>query len=280
MTHILDKTEIADAAAAIGRSETQTMLLDAESLRRFHLAIGGDGDVSNRPPVMAHWAWFLPGPRDNEIGADGHARRGGFLPALPSLPRRMFASTRVQFDVPLVLNEVATLTTSITDVVHKSGRSGDLVFVTVERTVEQAGKSALSETQTLVYRGASKEALPQPKLANDAAEVPDDGRVYTPGPVNLFRFSAVTFNSHRIHYDRPYATGGEGYPGLVVHGPLLASLLAELAAQRGELSHFSFRAAAPCFVDQPVRLVPAGEDAFHAVRCDGEVATIAEVTYR
>lgn len=272
--------ELEDAVAAIGRSETRSIMLDAESLRRLSLAIGGNGEIEARQPVLAHWAWFLPMPTDDEIGADGHPKRGGFLPALPSLPRRMFASTTMRFEAPLLLDRAASMNQMVADVTHKAGSTGDLVFVEVERNLAQGGRTCVAERQTLVYR-APGDAAPMalPDCAAGADVAPEGGEVFTPGTPNLFRFSAVTFNGHRIHYDLPYAREVEGYPSLVVHGPLLASRLGELAARKGPLASFSFRAQAPCFVDQPVRLVAAGEGEFHALRCDGAVATVAKATY-
>lgn len=276
----LPESELADALAAIGRSESHAMVLDTESLRRFSLAIGGDGDVSESRPVLAHWAWFLPMPTDGQIGHDGHPRRGGFLPALPSLPRRMFASTKMRFSGELALEREAHMTTTVASVSHKAGSSGDLVFVEVDRNLEQDGETRVAERQTFVYRAPADGApMPLPECRDDALKAPHGGDVFTPGTPNLFRFSAVTFNGHRIHYDLPYATGEEGYPSLVVQGLLIASRLAELARQRGALATFAFRAQAPCFVDQPIRLAPAGEGEFHAIRCDGTLATSAKAGY-
>lgn len=278
---MLSEEAIADACGAIGRTETSEMMLDGESLRRFALVIGASGEVERIQPVLAHWAWFLPAPSDDEIGADGHPRRGGFLPALEALPRRMFASTAITFGEPLLIDVVAQSTLTILDVRHKSGRSGDLVFVDVERRIDQCSRMRVTERQSLVYRGAGDGApLPLPVPAADCREAPQGGQVWTPGTVNLFRFSAVTFNGHRIHYDLPYTTGVEGYPSLVVHGPFIAARLAELARQQGDLGSFEFRAQSPCFVDQPIRLVRTEDTVFQALRCDGEVATLVKATYR
>lgn len=277
---MLSEEAIADACCAIGRTETSELMLDVESLRRFALAIGASGDVESVQPVLAHWAWFLPAPADDQIGADGHPKRGGFLPALEALPRRMFASTAITFGAPLLIDVAAQSTLTILDVRHKAGRSGDLVFVDVERRIEQCSRMRVTERQALVYRGASSDPVPLPVPAADCHEATEGGLVWTPGTVNLFRFSAVTFNGHRIHYDLPYTTGVEGYPSLVVHGPFIASRLAEMARQHGVLDSFEFRAQSPCFVDQPIRLAPAGDGTFQALRCDGEIATIVKATYR
>lgn len=278
---MLTEEAIADACGAIGRTEISELMLDGESLRRFALVIGANGDVERVQPVLAHWAWFLPAPSDDEIGADGHPKRGGFLPALETLPRRMFASTSITFGEPLLIDVVAQSTLTILDVRHKAGRSGDLVFVDVERRIEQCARMRVTERQSLVYRGTGDGApIPLPVPTADCGTAPQGGQVWTPGTVNLFRFSAVTFNGHRIHYDLPYTTGIEGYPSLVVHGPFIAARLAEMARQQGDLGTFEFRAQSPCFVDQPIRLVSSEDGAFQALRCDGEIATVVKASYR
>lgn len=271
--------EIEQALSAIGRVERENLLLDLASFRRFSFAIGGDGKVHDHMPVLGHWVWLLGPFPDAEISADGHPRRGGFLPALPSLQRRMFAGARVEFLDDIVPDMDAEVVHTISDVTHKSGHSGDLVFVAVERTTTQAGALRVRESQTYVYRGAGDSiSLPTPEAGADIA--PDGGEVWCPNPVNLFRFSAATQNSHRIHYDAPYSIEEEGFPALVVHGPFIAAKLAELAARKGALAEFSFRAQAPSFVDQPIRLQFAGDDEVQAVRCDGAVACSAKVKYR
>lgn len=278
---MLSEQAIADACGAIGRTETAEMMLDGESLRRFALAIGGDGDIGREQPVLAHWAWFLPAPADDQIGLDGHPKRGGFLPSLEALPRRMFASTAIAFGEPLLIDVVAQSTLTILDVRHKAGRSGDLVFVDVERRIDQCLRMRVTERQTLVYRAeGGGDPVPLPTPSDDCQNALQDGEVWIPGTVNLFRFSSVTFNGHRIHYDLPYATEVEGYPSLVVHGPFIAARLAEMARRHGELGSFEFRAQSPCFVDQPIRLVRSEDAVFQALRCDGQVATVVKATYR
>ena len=277
----ISETQLAEWRTVIGRSTSRTQWLDRESLRRYSVAIGGDGDLAVQP-ALPHWAWFPEVAPDAELGQDGHPRRGGFLPDIPELPRRMFASTSMRFEAPLLLDAQAEAVTRIGDMRHKSGRSGDLLFVDVDRTVSQGGTVRVSERQTLVYRGEAGDTAPLalPVVADDAAIVPEGGALWQPGPVNLFRFSSVTFNGHRIHYDASYAMGVEGYPALVVHGPFSAVKLATLAAQGGPLASFEFRAQAPLFVDQPIRLIKTQSGEFHAVRCDGATAIIAKATYQ
>ena len=168
---------------------------------------------------------------------------------------------------------------TLTDVKHRSGKTGDLVFMEVDRILVQAGQTVLTERQTIVYRGlgeavAAVEPTPLPTVAGEA--------IWTPGPVDLFRYSAATYNSHRIHYDQPYATGEEGYPGLVVHGPFTAARLCAFAqsTQTGPMTGFSFRAMSPLFVGQPVRLATGdGPGVVEATRCDGAVAMSATASF-
>ncbi|HRP71725.1 MAG TPA: MaoC family dehydratase N-terminal domain-containing protein [Xanthomonadaceae bacterium] len=276
MSSAIGAGDVAHWQGWIGREEVREQRLDAESLRRFAAATGESLEVERAPPALAHWAWFLPVAAASEIGEDGHPRRGGFLPPV-SLSRRMFAASSMRFPAPLRLDDVATLTSTIAEVKHRSGRSGDLVFVEVERRIVQAGEVRVEERQTIVYRDAGGT---QPAIA----QVPDAGaaQAWLPGPVDLFRFSAVTFNAHRIHYDRPYATGVEGYPDLVVHGPFTAAKLFAHARDRAGRTPtaFSFRAQAPLFVSQPVRLVAGdAEGEYRALRCDGEVAMAATAAF-
>lgn len=263
-------TGSADWQEAVGRRESRVEVLAIEPLRRFALATGAVADVEEIPPPLGHWAFFLPQARDGEIGFDGHPLRGKFLPPIP-LPRRMFAGSAITFLSPLVLGREAALVSRIAEVSHKRGRAGDLVFVDVDRTIEQDGCACVRERQRFVYRADGPAiAMPVP------ASPPPDGESWQPEEVHLFRFSAATFNSHRIHYDLSYAREREGYPALVVHGPFTAAKLAALALRDGPLARFSFRATAPLFLGQPIYLRTAGADAVEAVRCDGEVAMRAD----
>lgn len=273
--------DVAAWRACVGRVETAVQFLDPTSLRRFLAVLGESaGADPTIVPEMAHWAYFLPMTANGDIGPDGHVKRGGFMPPV-TLPRRMFAGGTTRFHRPLAVGDEATCRTRIAGVTHKAGRTGDLVFVELERTLSQAGETCLVESQTIVYRDAGGSVAPVERSDPAALEEP----VWTPGPVHLFRFSAVTFNAHRIHYDAPYARTEEGYPGLVVHGPLTASMLCRLAARTAagrRMSEFSFRAMAPLFADQPIRLraMPGG-DTIEAValRQDGQTAVAASATF-
>ena len=270
---ILDPKAIADWRQAIGRERIEMQLLHKQNLRRYALALGLPGEDA-RPPLPL-WAFFLPAPADDELDEDGHPKRGGFLPTV-TLPRRMFASGTMTFDAPIETGGEATLTSTVADVTHKSGRSGDLVFVEVDRTLVQDGAVRVRERQGYVYRGDAGR-LPMPESAANRPA----GEIWEPNEVNLFRFSAATFNGHRIHYDRPYATEMEGYPSLVIHGPFTAAKLAGLAARDGELASFAFRAQAPLFLGQPVFLQRGDPPhTYRAVRADGATAMIAEVSFK
>lgn len=246
-------------------------MLDRTALRRYARAVGLPGEEAGVP--LPHWAYFLPCPVDEMLGPDGHPKRGDFLPDI-TLPRRMFASASIAFEAPLEIGADARFTSTIADVKHKSGRSGELVFAEVDRVLEQGGTIRVRERQTYVYRGEGA-PIPMPTPTNPAPE----GELWEPEEVHLFRFSAATFNSHRIHYDAPYARNVEGYPALVVHGPFTAARLAALAMRGGDLAEFSFKAMAPLFLGQPIVLRQSSDTAVEAVRCDGTPAMQATVRY-
>ena len=269
----IDPAEFAGWQKSVGRQLIEMQLLTKQNLRRFALAIGLPGEEGH--PPLAHWAHFLPAPADAQIGEDGHPKRGGFLPAI-TLPRRVFAASTMTFEAPLETAEEARLTSTVAEITHKSGRSGDLVFVEVDRELWQDGVVRVRERQSYVYRGdGGPVPMPEP-----SAE-PLEGERWQPNEVNLFRFSAATFNGHRIHYDLPYARDIEGYPALVVHGPFTAAKLALLAQRDGDLATFSFRAQAPLFLGQPIFLrrgAAAGD--YLAVRADGATAMTAKASFR
>ena len=208
-------------------------------------------------PPLWHWLYFLPRHRHSELGPDGHAKRGGFLPPVP-LPRRMWAGGRLKWSEsnPLRVGQRAERTSSIESVKHKSGRSGELVFVLVRHELQNDQGLSLTEEHDIVYRPAPQpgEPAPMPAVAETGAAWQ---REIVPSDVLLFRYSALTFNGHRIHYDRQYVTGTEGYPGLIVHGPLIATLLVDLVrrnAPGAQLLSFDFRAVRPTFDPHPFRV--------------------------
>ena len=240
----------------VGRSEQRDDTVTAAPLAGLNATLDRIDDQAPVPgtplPPLAHWLYFLPQAPAREIGADGHPKRGGFLPPVP-LPRRMWAGGRLSFAHSIDVGEAVTRRSTIKSVDAKHGRSGPLVFVTVRHEVLNARGVAITEEHDIVYRDH-----PDPNLSPPTpAMAPSDeqfSRPIVPDPVLLFRYSALTFNGHRIHYDRSYVTEVEGYPGLIVHGPLIATFLVDLL--RRELSgvvlkQFDFKAASPLFDIHP-----------------------------
>jgi 3-methylfumaryl-CoA hydratase len=212
-------------------------------------------------PPLWHWLYFLEVAPQSKIGPDGHGERGEFLPPI-ELPRRMWAGSRFRFDgEPVRIGETARRVSAIKSIEPKSGASGAMVFVTVQHTLSGPRGTALVEEHDIVYREAAKpgEAVREPKRAPSDSTV---AKTIVADPVLLFRFSALTFNGHRIHYDQPYVTNVEGYPGLIVHGPLMGLLQIELArrAEPGKTpATFEFRALSPVFAGAPLTVAAQRE---------------------
>jgi 3-methylfumaryl-CoA hydratase len=218
-------------------------------------AVSGDA-----VPPLGHWLYFLPLYRTEDAGPDGHARRGGFLPPVP-LPRRMWAGGRLEFREPLRVGDAATKRSIIADVTLKQGRAGPLVFVLVRHEVSTQRGLAIVEEHDIVYRDTPHAGEAQAP-AKPAPSNPTWQRTVDPSALLLFRYSALTFNGHRIHYDRRYVTEVEGYPGLVVHGPLMATLLLDLVRRErpeARITRFEFRAVRPVFDLAPFRACAAPE---------------------
>ena len=238
----------------IGRTERRSDLVTPAPLAMLSATLDRDDPEpvpGSEVPPLWHWLYFLPVARQSEIGPDGHPKRGGFLPPVPQ-PRRMWAGGRLTFERALNVGDEITRVSRIADVTVKEGRSGKLVFVRVRHEITDARGVALTEEHDIVYRdnppatpaGAPAPA-PQPAPAGD-----EYSREIAPDPVLLFRYSALTFNGHRIHYDRSYVTGVEGYPGLIVHGPLIATLLVDLLRRQlpgARVRRFQFKAVRPIF---------------------------------
>jgi 3-methylfumaryl-CoA hydratase len=243
-----------------GRTETLHDQVTAAPLRALSATLDRDdpAPATGTPlPALWHWLYFLPAHRHSEIGPDGHPQRGGFLPPVP-LPRRMWAGSRLVWntDNPLRVGDDVQRLSRIASVQHKHGRSGDLVFVQVAHELRNAHGPALSDVHDIVYRDAPHpgDPAPEPSAAETGAAWQ---RKLTPDDVLLFRYSALTFNGHRIHYDRRYVTEVEGYPGLVVHGPLIATLLMDLLRRHlptAAVRSFSFKALRPSFDGRPLRV--------------------------
>ena len=198
-------------------------------------------------PLGWHWLYFLEAKRESELAHDGHAKRGGFLPPVP-LPRRMWAGGRFEFRRALKMGESARRDSEVVKVEPKRGKSGDLVFVTVRHTIIGSGDVTAIEEHDIVYREAAKPGEAQP-AGKPAPERPSWTRSLAGDPVLLFRFSALIFNAHRIHYDLPYVVEEEHYPGLIVHGPLQATLLLDLCRRHSarQVARFDYRAMYPLF---------------------------------
>jgi len=229
----------------VGRTDTRTDTVAPHLLQGLAATLGLE--TPDRLPPLWHWMLFQDWVLPDRLGPDGHPKRGGFLPPVHDLPRRMWAGGRVRFLAPLHAGDAVRRTSTILAVNEKQGGSGRLVFVTVGHVIEGPGGPAIEEQQDIVYRGAEGAAT---KPADPAPPAPPGARrgEVQPDPVLLFRYSALTGNGHRIHYDLDYVRGTEGYPGLVVHGPLQATWLAGLLADCS-VATFSFRGLRPAFHD-------------------------------
>jgi 3-methylfumaryl-CoA hydratase len=283
MTTTAPALDLAELQRWIGREMTAHDVVTRELVRRFNATFdaGGpeplDGDIA---PRLIHFCLAQSAAPGSELGEDGHPARGDFLPPVP-LPRRMWAAGALAFRGEIRVGETVTRRSRVADVQAKQGRAGELCFVIVDHVVEASGQVAIEERQTLVYRGSGGGGVP-PKLdAAGAVGVPR--RTIEPTASLLFRYSALTFNGHRIHYDRTYAVEVEDYAGLVVHGPLQATLLMRLASGLRDgvaPRRFEFRSVSPLFDTAPVQLFAdtdsGGSLRLWTARPDGPEAMVAE----
>lgn len=265
----------------IGREEVVTDVVSVDLVRKFNATLNISTkrrQVGDLAPLMVHYCLAPTEALTNTLTEDGHAPKGEFLPPVP-LPRRMWAGSSLRFEGCLRIGDEVRRVSHVTEVVVKNGRSGPLCFVTVEHTFEAAGVRVIEERQEIVYREVAAAA----EVNAPAAEV-SPGTAATPMPVSaplLFRYSAITFNGHRIHYDRRFATEVERYPGLVVHGPLQATWLIHYASalQGRAPSRFSFRGLAPVFDEDRIWLHATEEEGrlrLWTARENGPVAMSAE----
>lgn len=255
---------VEDWAKWVGRSELLRDTISAGRVQALQATLD-DTEPPLHPgdalPPLWHWAYFWSLAPTASLGPDGHAARGDFLPPIP-LPRRMWAGSRVAFPRILEVGAAVTRHSTIKSVAEKSGRSGRLAFVTVEHVIADAQGPFIVEEHDIVYREAGEKGAPLPP-----GEAPPAAGAWrqevVPSPVLLFRYSALTFNGHRIHYDHPYATQEEGYPGLVVHGPLLATLMIGQLRRhlpQARATQFSFRARRPIFDTRPFTVCGAPDE--------------------
>jgi len=233
----------------IGRSTEASDIVTAQLTKGLRATLFqeiGEPVTGEVAPYTVHWCLAQPVFPHDQLGPDGHPTRGGFLPPVP-LPRRMWAGGELEFIDPLRVGDLATRVSRITDVTLKTGSTGQLCFVSVEHHVSSPRGPAIRERQDIVYReiGGVQPAAPAKAPAPSAQH----RETHVSDPVLLFRYSALTFNGHRIHYDRDYVTRVEGYPGLIFHGPLQAALLVEFAARLkgGAPKTFSYRGVQPLF---------------------------------
>lgn len=267
----------------IGREEIKSEQVTPALVDRFRATFDQPGEAQDGDlaPVMIHLCLAPPTAPTSGLGPDGHPARGGFLPPVP-LPRRMWAGGAFTFHDDIRVGEMVRRQSTIRDVTVKEGRAGVLCFVTVEHRISADGRAVLTERQDIVYRnidapgGAKRTPEPAPHGAHRV--------VVRPSAPLLFRYSALTFNGHRIHYDTPYATGEEGYPGLIVHGPMQATQLVQFAEKiRGQRpARFDFRSLSPLFdiADYTLNAVEDGEGLTLWTSCtDGPVAMEARATW-
>jgi 3-methylfumaryl-CoA hydratase len=277
-----------DYADWVGRTESITERIDARTVQAMAATL--DRPAAPQPgkalPPGWQWLFFNPAVARSGLGPDGHPKRGGFLPPI-ELPRRMWAGSRLNYFGDVTVDTEATRASRIAKVENKVGKRGSLWFVTVEHTTTSLGKTCIVEEQDIVYREATPPgaaAAAKPERYDGEAQW---GREVLPDTTLLFRYSALTFNGHRIHYDQDYARDQEGYQGLVVHGPLTATLLQQLALEKGggrKLARFEFRGVSPLIAGRAFRIegreAEAGTLALWARGPDGELAMSATATFR
>ncbi|MDH7973267.1 acyl-CoA dehydrogenase [Sphingomonas sp. AR_OL41] len=256
----------------IGRSIESIDIVDAATLRRLAATLDRDHEA-RLLPVLGHWLFHLPETPHAALGADGHPAKGGFLPLIAQ-PRRMWAGSRVSFLAPVAIGAPIVKRTTIIDISEKKGATGDMVFVTLRHLIVAGGEDAIVEDQDLVYLPIT--APVPPKAVERPAAT--HRRTMRADEALLFRFSALTFNAHRIHYDLVYAVGVERYAALVVHGPLQAMLLINFAIDNGLTpARFAFRGRAPLYVKREFTLCQAGDELW--IRDDqGNVTMTAGIT--
>ncbi len=271
--------------AWVGREEESSERIDIRVMEAMAATLDLESAPEEGEPLPPGWQWlfFNPRVRRRDLGVDGHPSKGGFLPPV-ELPRRMWAGSRIRYQGNLPVGAEALRRSRILKIVNKQGKRGALCFVTVEHTISAGERICSVEEQDIVYREPPPPGeAPVPQPCEQQAQW---SRTLTPDTTLLFRYSALTFNGHRIHYDQAYARDEEGYPDLVVQGPLTATLLQQFALEQGggrSLQTFSFRGVTPLFVDRPFQLEGReqedGELELWARGPEGELAMSATATF-
>jgi len=273
---MIDQATRTACEAHIGQTRTLEDTIAPEAMEKMSVVLGRDRDLGGFVPPLWHWAYFNPAVPEDQQGEDMHERTGIFLPAAP-FHRRMRAAGDLTFHRRLEVGRKAISTTTIESVDFKEGRSGAMCFVSVRSLIEQDGNLCIDEQATVVYRDRGDRVE---GLRNPDDPIPDGYFVYSDS--KLFFYSGVTFNGHRIHWDRHFCRDVEGYPDLVVHGPLMATDLCDLMLESFRPCRFKYRAVAPVFITTPVRLLHEKTDEAHegrVERSDGVVSMEASLTF-
>lgn len=272
--------------AWIGKKEVQTDVANARSVAMMQALFNQADKQLAEVPHLYHWCYFLPIVNQNQLAEDGHPHKGDFLPPIP-FPKRMWAGGRLQFLAPIQVGQKIHRESEITKVEFKQGKSGDLYFVTVKHSIYSADHLAIIEEHDIVYREASNQLLAPAKSASVLVQKPYSYKKPFPiDSVTLFRYSALTFNGHKIHYDRAYCMEKEGYPGLVVHGPLLATCLLHFVKQEHpdqQVATFNFRALKPVFDFHQFSVcgdIQAQAAELWIENANGEISMQATVTFK
>lgn len=278
----------------LGNQAHSTATIAVETANLMNATLNREPTLTTGDPLPSawHWLYFHEAVQREDLGIEGHAKLGGFMPPISfgddaggdpdsEPPRRMWAGGKLTFHAPIALGSQAEKQSTITSVTPKEGLSGKLVFVVVEHEIAIAGQTCLTEEQTIVYREPvqSNGSGVQAKSAPTDAEF---SRAYQPDPMLLFRYSALTFNAHRIHYDVDFCREHEGYPDLVVHGPLTATLLLDLFYHRfpsKQISQFEYRGRSPLFNPHPFSVNGKENGAAWASDHQGGLATSAQVSF-
>ncbi|WP_413332187.1 MaoC family dehydratase N-terminal domain-containing protein [Brevibacterium sp. GP-SGM9] len=282
-------SDIVELQEWVGKTTVAEEVASGERSARLASLLGHEGDPTVPLHPLGHWLHFSEDDVSmSELGADGHVKLGGFMPPVP-LPRRMWAGSELTFHAPVLPGQTISRTTTIESITEKTGSTGSLCFVVLCHEVSADGVLATTDRHTIVYREVTSKpagsAAAPPRPDSPEPEGWDWAESVRPNEVMLFRYSALTFNSHRIHYDYPYVTEVEGYPGLVTHGPLTATLLLDAFMKNhpeATVTSFDFRAKSPLFAGEQIHLVgrATGENTpeLEAIAPGGKTAIAATVT--